>query len=200
MLLQTIAWLFGKLVIKLPLTLGRFAEFPRASPSGIPQTFFGLLGHLITNLPQAMLLLIISIIYINTNYRGYIYCIIKECDNRRPQLLKLLRCQYKKSKIEQKQQYKTGFTAYKRLRAFKIGPRYIRYKQYCPWASEDSNARSAQKTSQWSQIKIRFSAARTTDKYCRKIAALAFKPRSGPWNIQVYNLAHPINLNAVCVP
>jgi hypothetical protein len=55
---KLIAWLFGRLVIKLPLTLGRFAESPRASPSGIPQTCLGLRGHLITNLPQAMLLLI----------------------------------------------------------------------------------------------------------------------------------------------
>jgi hypothetical protein len=55
-----IAWLFGRLVIKWPLTLGRFAEFPRASPSEIPQTCLGLRGHLITNLPQVMLLLIIS--------------------------------------------------------------------------------------------------------------------------------------------
>ena len=45
-------------MIKWPLTLGRFVEFPRASRSGIPQTSLGLRGHLITNLPQAMLLLI----------------------------------------------------------------------------------------------------------------------------------------------
>ena len=30
---KLIAWLFGRLVIKWPLTLGRFVEFPRASPS-----------------------------------------------------------------------------------------------------------------------------------------------------------------------
>ena len=51
---KLIAWLFGRLVIKWPLTLGRFVEFPRA----IPQTSLGIRGHLITNLPQAMLLLI----------------------------------------------------------------------------------------------------------------------------------------------
>ena len=51
---KLIAWLFGRLVIKWPLTLGRFVEFPRA----IPQTSLGLRGHLITNLPQAMLFLI----------------------------------------------------------------------------------------------------------------------------------------------
>jgi hypothetical protein len=44
-------------VIKWPLTLDRFAEFPRASPSGIPQTYLGLRGHLITNLPQAIAIL-----------------------------------------------------------------------------------------------------------------------------------------------
>jgi hypothetical protein len=67
---KLMTWLFGRLVIKLPLTLGRFAEFPRASPSGIPQTCLGLRGHLITNLPQAMLLLI----------KIYIACLIN-CQN-----------------------------------------------------------------------------------------------------------------------
>ena len=35
-------------------------EFPRAAPSGIPQTSLGLRGHLITNFPHIMVLLIIS--------------------------------------------------------------------------------------------------------------------------------------------
>ena len=56
---KLIAWRFGRLVIKWPLTLGRFVEFPRA----IPQTSLGLRGHLITNLPEAMLLLINNAFY-----------------------------------------------------------------------------------------------------------------------------------------
>ena len=35
-------------------------EFPRAAPSGIPQTSLGFRGHLITNFPHIMVLLIIS--------------------------------------------------------------------------------------------------------------------------------------------
>ena len=59
MLLQTNRMAFREISdFKWPLTLGRFVEFPWVSPSGIPQTSLGLLGHLITNLPQAMLLLI----------------------------------------------------------------------------------------------------------------------------------------------
>ena len=46
MLLQTNSMAFQEIVI-------------RASPLGIPQTSLGLRGHLITNLPQAVLLLII---------------------------------------------------------------------------------------------------------------------------------------------
>ena len=53
---KPITWLFGRLVIKWPLTLGRFVEFPQASPSGILQTSLGLRGYLMTNFPQAMLL------------------------------------------------------------------------------------------------------------------------------------------------
>ena len=34
-------------------------EFPRAAPSGIPQTSLGFRGHLITNFPHIMVLLII---------------------------------------------------------------------------------------------------------------------------------------------
>jgi hypothetical protein len=55
------SWLYGRLVIKWPLALGRFAEFPPASPSGMTQTCLGLRGHLITNLPQDKLLLIIIV-------------------------------------------------------------------------------------------------------------------------------------------
>ena len=52
---KLVAWLFGRLVITWPLiALERFVQSPRA----IPQTSLGLRGHLITNLPQAMLLLI----------------------------------------------------------------------------------------------------------------------------------------------
>ena len=36
-------------------------EFPRAAPSGIPQTSLGFRGHLITNFPHIMVLLIINI-------------------------------------------------------------------------------------------------------------------------------------------
>jgi hypothetical protein len=43
----------------MSLTLGRFVEFPRAAPSGIPQTSLGFRGHLITNFPHIMVLLII---------------------------------------------------------------------------------------------------------------------------------------------
>ena len=42
----------------MSLTLGRFVEFPRAAPSGIPQTSLGFRGHLITNFPHIMVLLI----------------------------------------------------------------------------------------------------------------------------------------------
>ena len=48
----------------MTITLGRFAKFPRASPLGIPQTCLGLRVHSITNVPQAMQLLII----IDTQY------------------------------------------------------------------------------------------------------------------------------------
>ena len=51
---KLIAWLFGRLVIKCPLPSEGLWNPSRA----IPQTFLGLRGHLITNLPQAMLLLI----------------------------------------------------------------------------------------------------------------------------------------------
>ena len=44
----------------MSLTLGRFVEFPRAAPSGIPQTSLGYRGHLITNFPHIMVLLIIT--------------------------------------------------------------------------------------------------------------------------------------------
>ena len=54
MLLQTNSMAFREPFTRWPLTLGRFVEFPRA----IPQTSLGLRGHLISNLPQAMLLLI----------------------------------------------------------------------------------------------------------------------------------------------
>jgi hypothetical protein len=43
----------------MSLTLERFVEFPRAAPSGIPQTSLGFRGHLITNFPHIMVLLII---------------------------------------------------------------------------------------------------------------------------------------------
>jgi hypothetical protein len=43
----------------MSLTLGRFVEFPRAAPSGIPQTSLGFRGHLITNFQNIMVLLII---------------------------------------------------------------------------------------------------------------------------------------------
>ena len=39
-------------------------EFPRAAPSGIPQTSLGFRGHLITNFPHNMVLLIIILFYI----------------------------------------------------------------------------------------------------------------------------------------
>jgi hypothetical protein len=42
----------------MSLTLWRFVEFPRAAPSGIPQTSLGFRGHLITNFPHIMVLLI----------------------------------------------------------------------------------------------------------------------------------------------
>ena len=45
----------------MSLTLGRFVEFPRAAPSGIPQTSLGFRGDLITNFPHIMVLLIINI-------------------------------------------------------------------------------------------------------------------------------------------
>ena len=51
---KLIAWLFWRLAIKWPLTLRRFVELW----CQIPQTSRGLRGHLITNLPQAMLLLL----------------------------------------------------------------------------------------------------------------------------------------------
>jgi hypothetical protein len=35
-------------------------EFPRAAPSGIPQTSLGFRGHLITNFQNIMVLLIIK--------------------------------------------------------------------------------------------------------------------------------------------
>ena len=35
-------------------------EFPRAAPSGIPQTSLGFRGHLIANFPHIMVLLIIK--------------------------------------------------------------------------------------------------------------------------------------------
>jgi hypothetical protein len=44
----------------MSLTLGRFVEFPRAAPLGIPQTSLGFRGHLITNFPHIMVLLIIN--------------------------------------------------------------------------------------------------------------------------------------------
>jgi hypothetical protein len=50
---KLIAWLFGGLVIKL------MTPYPRQVCGILPQTCLGLRGHLITNLPQAMLLLII---------------------------------------------------------------------------------------------------------------------------------------------
>jgi hypothetical protein len=40
----------------MSLTLGRFVEFPRAQPEGIPQTSLGFRGHLITNFPHIMVL------------------------------------------------------------------------------------------------------------------------------------------------
>jgi hypothetical protein len=46
----------------MSLTLGRFVEFPRAAPSGIPQTSLGFWGHLITNFPHIMVLLIIVVL------------------------------------------------------------------------------------------------------------------------------------------
>jgi hypothetical protein len=54
----------------MSLTLGRFVEFPRAAPSGIPQTSLGFRGHLITNFPHIMVLLIIII-----QFSSMIYCI-----------------------------------------------------------------------------------------------------------------------------
>jgi hypothetical protein len=50
----------------MSLTLGRFVEFPRAAPSGIPQTSLGFRGHLITNFPHIMVLLISILKYIWT--------------------------------------------------------------------------------------------------------------------------------------
>jgi hypothetical protein len=47
----------------MSLTLGRFVEFPRAAPSGIPQTSLGFRGHLITNFPHIMVLLIINYVH-----------------------------------------------------------------------------------------------------------------------------------------
>jgi hypothetical protein len=45
----------------MSLTLGRFVEFPRAAPSGIPQTSLGFRGHLITNFPHIMVILLINL-------------------------------------------------------------------------------------------------------------------------------------------
>ena len=42
-------------------------EFPRAAPSGIPQTSLGFRGHLITNFSHIMALLIIGFRYRPSN-------------------------------------------------------------------------------------------------------------------------------------
>ncbi len=65
---KLMAWFIRRLVIKWSLTLSRFVQFPQALPSQIPQTCLELQGHLITNLPQAMLLLII----ICTGFSSYV--------------------------------------------------------------------------------------------------------------------------------
>ena len=49
-------------------------EFPRAAPSGIPQTSLGFRGHLITNFPHIMVLLIINVeisLKTKTRLRGH---------------------------------------------------------------------------------------------------------------------------------
>jgi hypothetical protein len=47
----------------MSLTLGRFVEFPRAPPSGIPQTSLGFRGHLITNFPIMCIRFMFVVIY-----------------------------------------------------------------------------------------------------------------------------------------
>jgi hypothetical protein len=49
-------------------------EFPRAAPSGIPQTSLGFRGHLITNFPHSMVLLINNSVFNENNLLNhYIY-------------------------------------------------------------------------------------------------------------------------------
>jgi hypothetical protein len=64
----------------MSLTLGRFVEFPRAAPSGIPQTSLGFRGHLITNFPHIMVLLIIILIHGITYTYFVIYFTIRTFD------------------------------------------------------------------------------------------------------------------------
>ena len=49
-------------------------EFPRPAPSAIPQTSLGFQGHLITNFPRIMVLLIIN----RGNTTVNMYCLIHE--------------------------------------------------------------------------------------------------------------------------